>query len=73
MDFFGEYNGQKVGIIRLKSEKLAAEVLTYGAALRALWVPGRDGKLGTQILPLSQFDDIYARCLGALALGLAEG
>ena len=28
---------------------------------------------GTNPLPLSQFDDIYARCLGILALGLAEG
>lgn len=28
---------------------------------------------GTNPLPLSQFDDIYARCLGILVLGLAEG
>ena len=28
---------------------------------------------GTNPLPLSQFDDIYARTLGILALGLAEG
>ena len=30
--------------ITLRLGELAAEILTYGAALRALWVPGPDGK-----------------------------
>ena len=44
MNVFGEYEGKPVEIIRLHNEKLCAEILSYGATLRALWVPDRDGK-----------------------------
>ena len=37
-------NGEEVALIRLENETLACEVLTYGATLRALFVPDRTGK-----------------------------
>ena len=41
---FGTINGKDVECIRLASDKLACEILTYGATLRALRVPDRQGK-----------------------------
>ena len=67
MDIFGEYNGQKVEIIRLKSDKLTAEVLTYGATLRALYVPGRNGKPLDVVLGFDTIEDYvnHDSCFGA--------
>lgn len=67
MSEFGTFEGKPVECIRLQSDKLVCEVLTYGAALRALWVPGRDGKPRDVVLG---FDDLnsyvnHDSCFGA--------
>jgi aldose 1-epimerase len=64
---FGSLNGQNVECIRLQSDRLAAEILTYGAALRALWVPDQQGRPLDVVLG---FDDMesyvnHDSCFGA--------
>ena len=57
MEPFGTYNGQPVELIRLRNEYLSAEVLTYGATLRALWVPDRDGRPVDVVLGFDTLED----------------
>ena len=42
---FGMLNGREVPVIELFSDKCAVELLPYGAAVRAIRVPDRTGKL----------------------------
>ena len=42
---FGVLNGREVPVIELFSDKCAVELLPYGAAVRAIRVPDRTGKL----------------------------
>lgn len=42
---FGELDGREVPLIELSSGKCAVELLPYGAAVRAIRVPDRNGKL----------------------------
>ena len=57
MAVIGTINGKDIECIRLASDKLACEVLTYGATLRALWVPDRQGKPLDVVLG---FDDLQS-------------
>ena len=64
---FGTLDGKPVELIRLKNEKLSAEVLSYGATLRALYVPDRNGKPLDVVLGFDTIDE-YLRhdsCFGA--------
>jgi len=67
MDIFGVYNGKEVEIIRLHNEKLTAEVLTYGATLRALWVPDGEGKPRDVVLGFNTLEGYvnHDSCFGA--------
>ena len=50
-EFFGvTSDGRRVDKLTLRRGALSAELITYGAALRALWVPGPDGKLVDVVL-----------------------
>ena len=53
--------------ICLKNERLCAEILPYGAALRALWVPDRAGKPVDVVLGFDTPEEYAARdgCFGA--------
>ena len=42
---FGVLNGREVPLIELFNDKCAVELLPYGAAVRAIRVPDRTGKL----------------------------
>ena len=42
---FGVLNGREVPVIELFNDKFAVELLPYGAAVRAIRVPDRTGKL----------------------------
>ncbi len=44
MEQFGTLNGKPVELIRLREGGLSCEILTYGATLRKLTVPDREGK-----------------------------
>lgn len=68
MEIFGEYDGKKVETIRLKNDRLTAEVLSYGATLRALWVPDRDGKPLDVVLGFDKLEDYvnHDSCFGAI-------
>ena len=41
---FGTLRGQDVPLIRLTDGDISVELLPYGAAIRALWVPDREGR-----------------------------
>ncbi len=68
MDVFGEYEGKPVERICLHNVKLSAEVLTYGATLRALWVPARDGRPLDVVLGFDTLDSYvnHVSCFGAI-------
>ena len=55
MEVFGEINGKKVECIRLNNDVISAEIITYGAALRALRVPDGAGRPLDVVLG---FDDV---------------
>ena len=57
METFGTLNGKPVELIRLRSEKLACEILSYGATLRSLTVPDRDGKPVDVVLGYDTVED----------------
>ena len=42
---FGVLNGREVPLIELSNDKCAVELLPYGAAVRAIRVPDRNGRL----------------------------
>ena len=54
-------------MICLKNERLAAEILPYGATLRALWVPDRNGKPLDVVLGFDTAEEYAAHdgCFGA--------
>ncbi|MBQ8585068.1 MAG: galactose mutarotase [Butyricicoccus sp.] len=71
--------GETVEVISISNGTLSAEVITYGASLRSLMVPGRDGKLLDVVLG---YDDIETYCslgghfgavCGRFANRIAEG
>ena len=41
---FGHHHEQEVPLIVLFNEQLSVELLPFGAAVRALWVPDRTGE-----------------------------
>ena len=41
---FGTLRGQDVPLIRLTDGNCTVELLPYGAAIRAIWVPDREGR-----------------------------
>ena len=57
MAFFGIIDGRPVDCIRLHNDKLTAEVLTYGATLRSLTVPDREGKPVDVVLGFDSLED----------------
>ncbi|MBR3866271.1 MAG: galactose mutarotase [Butyricicoccus sp.] len=71
--------GETVEAIAISNGTLSAEVITYGASLRSLMVPGRDGKLLDVVLG---YDEIETYCTlgghfgavcGRFANRIAEG
>ena len=67
MEAFGTYQGRQVERIRLESGGIRCEVLSYGATLRSLTVPGRDGKPLDVVLGFDSLEE-YIRhdsCFGA--------
>ncbi len=67
MTAFGMYEGKPVACIRLQSDKLTAEVLTYGATLRALWVPDRNRERRDVVLGFDTLEGYinHDSCFGA--------
>lgn len=67
MERFGEYRGQAVELIRLRNGGLACEILSYGAALRALYVPDRQGRLRDVVLGFDTLEAYISHdsCFGA--------
>lgn len=57
MEQFGIFNGKPVELIRLQNGGLSAEILTYGATLRSLRVPDRDGKPLDVVLGFDSIED----------------
>ncbi|MBR6120496.1 MAG: galactose mutarotase [Oscillospiraceae bacterium] len=57
MEQFGIFNGKPVELIRLQNGGLSAEILTYGATLRSLKVPDRDGKPLDVVLGFDSIED----------------
>ena len=55
-------------MIRLQNERLCAEVLPYGATLRALWVPDRNGRPVDVVLGFDTPEEYAAHdgCFGAI-------
>ena len=70
MPTFGIFNGQPVECIRLHSDKLSCEILTYGATLRTLKVPDRTGKPLDVVLGFDTLEE-YIRhgCYFGAAIG----
>lgn len=57
METFGTLNGKPVELIRLRSGKLACEILSYGATLRKLSVPDRKGRPVDVVLGYDTLED----------------
>ena len=57
MEQFGIFNGKPVELIHLQNGGLSAEILTYGATLRSLRVPDRDGKPLDVVLGFDSIED----------------
>ena len=57
---FGVSQGRDVECVRLENEALACEVLTYGATLRALWVPDAEGKPVDVVLGFDTLEEYVA-------------
>ena len=72
-------DGKEISQITLNNSKLSCQVLTYGAILRTLWVPDRDGKqidvvLGYDTVKEYEEDTTYlgatvGRCANRIARG----
>lgn len=54
-ELFGDLDGQAVNAVRIAAGGVSAKLITYGARLTELWVPGRDGTLADIVLG---FDDL---------------
>ena len=54
---FGRLNGVPAELIRLTDGGCAAELISFGAALRALWVPDRSGRLTDVVLGFDRLED----------------
>ncbi|MBR7009675.1 MAG: galactose mutarotase [Oscillospiraceae bacterium] len=54
---FGSFDGKQVDCIRLENGRLSCEVLTYGATLRALRFPDRNGKALDLVLGFDSLED----------------
>lgn len=57
MEFFGEWKGLRAERIRLERGPLSCELLSYGAALRALRVPDRQGRPVDVVLGFDRLED----------------
>jgi hypothetical protein len=76
---FGVLNGREVPVIELFSDKCAVELLPYGAAVRAIRVPDRTGKLTDICLGYDElesyrtldacFGGTIGRCANRIAFG----
>ena len=63
---FGHHHEQEVPLIVLFNEQLSVELLPFGAAVRALWVPDRTGERVDVVLgydDLVNYETLDA-CLG---------
>ncbi len=67
MSIFGTIHGEKVDCIRLQSEQLSCEILSYGATLRALRVPDRQGRPLDLVLGFDSLEEYVSHdcCFGA--------
>lgn len=61
-------NGDPVWMVTLRSGDAVCEILTYGAAIRSLKVPGADGKLYDVVLGFDNLEDyrVQEKYLGAV-------
>ena len=57
MEPFGSYQGKPVELIRLQNGALRCEILTYGATLRSLTVPDREGRPVDVVLGFDRMED----------------
>ena len=61
MRVFGEHDGRPVELITIEDGDMRAEVLTYGATLRSLSVPDRDGAPVDVVLGYDRLEDYVSR------------
>ena len=54
---FGQINGKKVEAITIKNDYISAEILTYGATLRALYVKDKNGNVQDVCLGYDTIDE----------------
>ena len=54
---FGSYQGSPVDCIRLEAKGISCEILSYGATLRRLTVPDREGKPRDVVLGFDRVED----------------
>ena len=68
MKRFGEYKEKPVWLVELKNELLRCEIITYGAAVRSLTVPDREGKPLDVVLGYDTLEEYIAdtNCFGAV-------
>ena len=57
MELFGTHAEKPVYRLKLKNDDLACELITYGAAVRSLTVPDRDGKLVDVVLGFDTLEE----------------
>lgn len=57
MERFGTFQAQPVDCIRLKNGDISCEILTYGATLRSLTVPDRNGQPVDVVLGFDSLED----------------
>ena len=70
MEQFGTLNGKPVELIRLREGGLSCEILTYGATLRKLTVPDRDGKPRDVVLGFDTLEEyIHHDCYFGAVIG----
>lgn len=65
---FGIYAGQEVSLVTLTDGDCKAELISYGAALRSLWVPDREGRPVDVCLGYGTLEKYVSSdgCLGAV-------
>jgi aldose 1-epimerase len=57
---YGDLDGRPVMAVSLSAGNLRARVISFGARLTELWLPGRDGAMADVVLGLDTLDDYRA-------------
>jgi len=59
-EHYGQLDGQSVRAVTLDNGRIRARLITYGARLTELWVPGRDGAKADVVLGHETLEDYVA-------------